>query len=271
MGRGSSKAGTIAYVMGGGVVKLNLQPPTPTQVLPAPTPQQVAAGNILPQGGVAFDKFQKMTDDEKADVVTDALNTAVPAFLDDSGIQRFAYYTGMSDKPTVVSDAAMDSIKGQDLFRTVNDAYNRQTDVGYTSKDIADQISKGSYTMYSDSGGSAHGKAIYFAGNYYESSVYGSTGKNPKTMRAKITSGKAIDEGKLDTMYTNAVNSGDKLARACFRADSGSARNLYALAKGYSVITPSYNKSSGYYMVLNRGALTVSDTYKNTKIGGSIW
>lgn len=236
---------------------------TPTQVTP-PTPQQVAKGDVLPKGGVAYSDFEKMSDDEKADVITDALGVGVPLFLDDSGMQRFAYYTGMSNKPKVVTDAQLDSMKGTEVFRTVNDAYNSKTDIGYTSNDIVKQIRDGDFTMYSDSGGSVHGKAIYFASNYADSSYYGQSGKNPVTMRAKVTSGKTISETKLDSMYNSALRSGDKLALACSNADRGSAKNLYGLAKGFDVVT-----AGSYYMVLNRGGLTVSSTTKKTKIGGS--
>ena len=264
MGRGSSKAGG-----GGGGAASNVLPPVTTQVVP-PTPQQVAEGNVLPQGGIAFDDFEKMTDDEKADVVEKALGVGVPLFLDDSGIQRFAYFTGMSDKPNVVSDAQLDQMSGQQLFRTMNNAYNPRTDIGYTSKDIAKQISEGDFTMYSDSGRSAHGKAIYFADNYYDSSVYGDSSKAPSTMRAKITGGKSISESALSNQYHTALARGDKLAKACSKADSSGARNLYGLAKGYDVITPSGGYSS-YYMVLNRRCLSVSSTIKKTNIGGSNW
>lgn len=240
---------------------------TPTQVTPA-TPQQVAQGNVLPTGGIPYSQFENMTDDEKADVVTKALGAATPLFLDDSGIQRFAYFTGMSEKPTVVTDSQLNNIKGTELFRTVNDAYDPSTDIGYTSKDIAKQITHGDYTMYSDSGGSVHGKAIYFADNYNDSSYYGTSRKNPVTIRAKITSGKSISENALDNAYNSAIRRGDKLALACSNAGGSSARNLYGLAKGYDVITPSYGS---YYMVLNRRCLTVSDSVKKTNIGGSRW
>ena len=66
---------------------------TPTQVTP-PTPQQVAQGNVMPAGGVPYSDFQNMTDDEKADVITSALGVGTPLFLDDSGMQKFAYFTG---------------------------------------------------------------------------------------------------------------------------------------------------------------------------------
>ena len=251
MGSGTSKVG------GGGGGKAT-QPPTPTNVVQLPTPEQVAAGNVLPQGGVPFADFEAMTDDEKAQVVADALQTGTPLFLDDSGLQRFAYFTGMNDTPKVVTDAQLDSINGHELFRTVNDAYNRQKDIGYTSTDIAKQITDGDFTMYSDSGGSAYGKAIYFASSVSSSAAYaGSSSQHPAMIRAKVTGGRSISDHGLDSLYNNALSSGDALAKACARADRGSARNLYALAKGYDIIT-----TSDYHMVLNRRCLTVSNKVK---------
>lgn len=268
MGRGSSKAGGGssggATTSASGANSL----PTPTNYVTPPTPQQVANGNVLPTGGTPFSSFESMTDDEKADVVDKALKTGVPMFLDDSGMQRFAYFTGMSDKPTVVTDSQLDNVKGTEMFRTVNDAYNSRTDIGYSSGDIADQISNGDFTMYSDSGGSAHGRGIYFATDYYDSSLYGNRGQNPKTLRAKITSDKVVSEGKISQEYSRALQRGDKLATACSQARGADARNLYALAKGHDVIKADYGS---YVVVLNRRAMTVSSTVKNTKIGGSSW
>ena len=199
-----------------------------------------------------------MTDDQKAQVVSMALNTGVPIFLDDSGIQRFAYFTGMSDKPTVVTDAQLDKMSGHQLFRTVNDAYDRRKDIGYTSGDIAKQIMKGDFTMYSDSGGSAYGKSIYFASSVSSSAGdAGSASQHPAMIRAKITGGKSISSNSAQTMYRNALARGDKLAVACSKADSSSRVNLYALSRGYDIIT-----TSDYNMVLNRRYLTVSDKIK---------
>ena len=261
MGSGRSPAGGGGGGGGGAVL-----PAATNQVVP-PTPQQIAQGDVLPQGGVAFSEFEQMTDDKKAAVVDDALRTGVPMFLDDSGIQRFAYFTGLSDKPAIVTDSQLNSIQGTEIFRTVGDAYNSKTDIGYTGNDIAKQIMYGDFTMYSDSGGSAHGKAIYFADNYSDSAGYGYGKKNPVTVRGKIT-GKTITESQLTNDYRKALARGDKLAKACSNAgDSQEARNLYGLCKGYDVMSSSY----GYQMVLNRRGITMSDTIKKTNVNGSKW
>ena len=275
MAKGKSKAGatgggTISGIMGAGggssaVAPQNL--PQTTNTVAPPTPQQVASGNVLPGGGVPFDQFQQMTDDQKADVVDKALRTGVPVFLDDSGLQRFAYFTGMSDKPTVVSDAQLDTMSGREMFRTVNNSYNPRTDIGYTSSDIVKQISTGDFTMFSDSGGSAYGRGIYFATSYTGSCMYGYSSQNPKVMRAKVTGGKTTTVNQASRDFSNALARGDKLARACARAESASQVSLYALAKGYSVLD--CQSSHGYHIVLNRGALTVSQRTKSPT--GSRW
>lgn len=117
-----------------------------------------------------------------------------------------------------------------------------------------------------NSGGSAHGKGIYFADGYRDSILYGSGQKNPIVMRAKIKSNaKTITESQLISDFSKAQARGDKLANACAKADSNSARNLYALAKGYDCVV----SSVGYHMVLNRRCLTLSD--KTKPATGSRW
>lgn len=229
--------------------------------------QQVVKGNVVPKGGVAYADFLEMTDDEKADVITDALKADVPFFLDNSSIQKLAYFTGLSDKPDLVDDATLDTMSGTELFRTVGDAYDRTKDIGYSAKEICQQVSEGDFTMYSDSGGSAYGHAIYFADDYYSSSSYGYGKKNPLTMRAKVkSSAKAIRYNALQSKVNNMR--GTKLYNAC-----GGDANTIALALGYDIIIDrgggSYN--SGYHMVLNRGCLVMSKTVKNTVVGGSKW
>lgn len=267
MGRGSSKAGGGSGGAGGSLGGGSL--PTPTNFLAPPTAAQVAAGNVMPQGGTPFSDFEKMTDDQKADVIDKALNTAVPAFLDDSALQRFAYFTGMNDKATVVSDAQLDKMSGTEIFRTVDSVYNRKLDIGYSSKEICEQVSSGDFTMYSDSGGSAHGRGIYFATDYTGSVSYGNPSAKPSTMRAKITGGKTITERKLDSDFSSALSKNDKLATACNKSSYADARNLYALAKGYDVIdTKNYG---GYHVVLNRRCLTTSSKIKANANGTRSW
>ena len=98
------------------------------------------------------------------------------------------------------------------------------------AQDIVKQIREGDYTMYSDSGGSVHGKAIYFGTDFRTASSYAQSGmnaRNPIVMRAKLTGGKTISESKARSDYQSALRKGEKLALACSNAGYDSAVNLY--------------------------------------------
>ena len=226
--------------------------PRLTQQVTPPTLQQIAAGNVLPQGGVPFSQFEGMTDDQKADVISNALGQALPFFLDDSDLQKLAYFTGLNDKPTLMNEQQIKALPGQDLWRSVHSSYDRNTDIGYTSQDIYNQIATGDFTRYSDSGGSAYGKAIYFD---TQKGSYGS-GKGFTVMHAKfLPTAKVIDYATLQSQWAREASSGSKLARAIKQADHASRPMLYAMAKGYDAVQ---NGSYGYRMVLNRRAIALS-------------
>ena len=228
--------------------------PTIVQQVTPPTPQQVLQGNVLPGGGVPFDQFEGMTDDQKAAVIQQALGQSLPVFLDDSGLQKFAYYTGLSNKPQIVTEAQLKAMPGQDIWRSVASTYNRATDIGYSSKDIYNQVATGDFTCYSNSGGSVYGRAIYF--DIHKGS-YGS-GRNYTIMHAKIApTAKTITYRSLMTAWQRERNSGSSLAKAIMQADHASQANLYAIAKGYDVVID--RGGSEYHMVLNRRALIMSD------------
>lgn len=227
-------------------------PPAVAPVAP-PTPQQIAQGDVLPSGGTAFDEFQSMTDDEKADVITNALGQALPVFLDDSGLQKLAYFTGLSETPTIMTESQINAMPGQDLWRSVHSSYDRNTDIGYTSKDIYNQIATGAFTRYSDTGGSAYGRGIYFD---IRKGSYGS-GRGYTVMHAKIMPGtKTISYNSLQSRWNTERLSGSKLSRAIMHADPASRPMIYAMAKGYSAVID----SGGYHMILNRKAIALSDT-----------
>lgn len=260
-------------------------PPTPTiqqtaqtpppQVTP-PTPQNVQQGNVLPQGGVPFNQFQSMTDDQKAQVISDALKTQTPLFLDKSDLQKLAYFTGLSNKPQLMDDSALDAIKGTgltgtDLYRTVSDTYNPSTDIGYSAKDICDQIINGDFTMYSDSGGSAYGKAIYASDSYSGSAAYG-RGAKSLTMRMKIVDGsRFVSQSKLQSMLSSEMSSGSKLGKVLRSVDPSSRLGVLALAKGIAGSYDGYTSAGNdrYYMIYDRSALAASKDLKQSSYGSN--
>lgn len=260
--RGGKRTGGATGGTSGATLKANAQ--TQNQQ------PQVDTTQVAQQMSADYQKFMSMTDDQKADFISTAINQQVPAHLSDTSLQRFIYNSNMNDTPQLVDDSVLDTMNGTELFRTVNNVYDRQNDLSYSADQIARQVQAGRITRTSDNGGSAYGRGIYFANDYTESSYYGGTTGNVKktaVVRAKLNSNaKVISYSNATSGVSQEINSGSKLGNALLKCDRPSRVSIYALAKGYNII--SANNSSGYFVILNRNAVTMS---KSIKAKGSKW
>ncbi len=223
-----------------------------------------------------FEDFQKMTDDQKAQVLFDALKDKPPSFLPDNDTQRLLWHLEGDNRPTVVSDSQLDAIQGKDLFRQVAGIHDSTLGNDLNSSDIANQILTGDLTMYSDSGGSAYGRAIYFGDSYSEiKNYYGrwnsnrvKGGGNDSTMiRVKVDpKAKSMSYNQMNGAIFREIGSGSKLGKALAKYSSSDRVVAYALAKG---IDYSYDTSAGYYMIYNRGCLIASSKTKHNTTDNS--
>ena len=168
-------------------------------VQPDPT-VQVDDTQIASAFSADYDKFMAMTDDEKADFISANINAGVPAHLAQNDFQRFVYNSGLNEKPDVVSDATLDSMKGTEIFRTVNNVYDRSNDISYNADQIAKQVMAGRVTRVSDNGGSVYGRGIYFADSYSGSTAYGNTTGNVK--KTAVVRAKLNNNAKVINYYT---------------------------------------------------------------------
>lgn len=258
-GRGATSSSGRMGAIGGAT----LQPQADTNA-------QVDNTQVADAFSATYDAFMAMTDDEKADFISANLKSGVPDHLADNSFQRFLYNGGLNEKPNVVDDATLDTMTGTEMFRTVNDVYNKNKDLGYTAPQIAKQVMSAKNTRVSDDGGSVYGRGIYFADSYSESTgVYGkTTGNVAKTavMRAKLNSNaKIIDSDTAKRYAKNEINSGSKLGKVLSKCDYDSRPSIYAMSKGFNVMS---DKASGYFVVLNRNAITMSS---DIKAKGSKW
>ena len=153
--RGGQRAG--GSLSGGGSIQQQINQSQQTQETQVDDTQQASAFSA------DYDTFMAMSDDEKADVISGAISQGVPDHLAQNDFQRFVYNSGLNDKPDVVDDATLDSMNGTELFRTVNNVYDRQNDISYNADQIAKQVMAGRVTRVSDNGGSVYGRGIYFA------------------------------------------------------------------------------------------------------------
>lgn len=222
----------------------------------------------------AFDKdyndFIQMTEDEKVDAISNAIQNGVPNHLSDSSFQRMIYNLKFNDKPQLVDDKTLDTMNGTEFFRTVNSVYDKKNDLGYSATEIAKQIQTGSITRTSDNGGSVFGRGIYFADDYAHSTRnYGHTVNDVNetaVVRAKLNSNaKVISHTRAENGAYNEIRSGSKLGQLLKQADFDSRPSIFATIKGYNVI----ENGTGYYVVLNRRAITMSKTIKPKR--GNNW
>ena len=245
-----------------GVATQNVNPQAQAQQPQVDTTQQAQAFSTN------YDNFMNMTDDQKAQAISNLASQDVPVFLADNDFQKFTYNLGLNDKPQLVDDSVLDSMNGTELFRTVNSINDTTNRIRYNADEIANQVQRGSTTRVSDNGGSAYGRGIYFADDYTESSYYGNSRGNIKktaVVRAKLNSNaKVITYSKADSGLRAEINSGSKLGKALAKCDRASQVSIYAMAKGYNVI---YNQNS-YYNILSRNAVTMS---KTIKAGSNKW
>ena len=252
--RGGQRAGGLTSGSG------NIQPtPTPQTQQQAQQPQ-VDDTQQAQAMSAQYDAFMGMSDDQKADVIESMIAQGVPSHLADNDFQKMIYNIGLNDKPQLVDDATLDGMNGTELWRTVNNVYDRRNDISYTADQIARQVQAGRVTRVSDNGGSVYGRGIYFADNKSDSTMYGNTrGNVQKTaqIRCKLNgNAKVINHSKATQGVSAEIRSGSKLGKILAKCDYDSQASIYALAKGYNVITSGH----GYYNVLNRNAVTMSKT-----------
>lgn len=273
------KAGSISWNQSlgyaapvGRPVKLNLQPSAPVQQptpQPAPQPAQQTQPPIQQnQPSASYDAFRKMTDDQKADAILQAQKTQVPVFLAQNDLQKVLYGLKMNDKPTLVSDSALDKMPGKELFRTVNATSDQANRIKYTATDVANQVIRGSVTRVSDTGGSVHGRGIYFADSYGSSVSYGNRMGNVSqtaVVRVKLSpSARVVSTSAAASGVSREISRGTKLGKALSQIGHTDRTAVWALAKGYDVMEGGY----GYHVVINRSVLTASS---DIKPAGSRW
>ena len=207
-----------------------------------------------------YNAFMAMSDDDKADFIAQNIKGGVPDHLAQNDFQRFIYNSGLNDKPDVVDDATLNSMNGTEMWRTVNNVYDRQNDLSYTADQIAKQVMAGRVTRVSDNGGSVYGRGIYFADSQSGSSSYGNSRGNVKKtaqVRCKLNANaKVMNYSTASRGVASEIASGSKLGKTLKKCDHDSRVSIYAMAKGHNVISSGH----GYYNVLNRNAITMSKT-----------
>ena len=248
-GRGATSS--IGAMSGGAI----LQPQADTNA-------QIDDTQVANAFSASYDQFMAMSDDEKADFIDANIKQGVPAHLAQNDFQRFIYNSGLNEKPQLVDDATLDTMNGTEIFRTVNNVYDSKNDISYSADQIAKQVTAGRVTRVSDNGGSVYGRGIYFADGYRDSVGYGNSAgdvKKTAVMRGKLNNNaKVINHSTAVRGVSSEIASGSKLGKTLRKCDLYSQVSIYAMSKGYNIISSGH----GYFSVLNRNAITMSKDIK---------
>jgi len=225
--------------------------------------------NATPAPGSGIANFMNMTDQQKADAISQALKTKSFKIngddAPDTTFQKLAHNLGIDGLPNLVTDTDLDKVKGADIFR----AFSSSTQDGADA--ITANVMMDNETFYSDTGGSAYGRGIYFMGESKNSNesfvlskdvrIYGS-GSHSNIIRAKLNdNAKTISIDNVDTLLRKEINSGSALGKKLNTLDRADGRSIMAISKGYNVITDSSGFSTGVTVVLDRSAISMSYTY----------
>lgn len=233
--------------------------------------------SILKRRGKSIDAFFNGTSQEREQMVLDAVNsTDIADHLSNSVLQKFMAANDFRDKPQVVDTSTFNKIKGTSYYRTVNNVYDSVNDRSYSPQVVLSQLMYGDQTRYSDTGGSAYGRALYFAKDFNESRLYGQSSGKSLMARFKFNDkAKIADDGSLYKEITRITRGSlsvltprEKRIRDILKKvekqDRQSVRPIYALIQGYDAY---YNSNAGYMMVLSRKNMVfdknVIDPYVN--------
>lgn len=256
----------------------------------APTGSKAASTSITPN----LDKFTALNGPQRGQEITKAVNmNAAKAGADwASPFQKFVNNSGYDDKPTVLDEDEFDKADGITLYRTVN------TGTGITAVGIANQIGNEDACLYNThNGGQAIGKGLYTTPKIGGSWNYGSSYNSPSTamMQFKIKPGAKIINvtdlsNKFNAEAANPNSYAAHIKRICAKADHdpgyliGNAVGIYALSKGYSVVTDASGSTQAtlqkalasgkdyYTVILNRGAVYMNRTTKMiTRVSSTPW
>lgn len=264
MGRGRSKAGaSTSGSSAKSTAKAATAKPKAAAKTQAQAQPQAKANSNQPwwkngantPSGLDYDSYQKMSMNQKLRVTHDIINDKsikVPKHLDDSDTTKVLYALGKADKPDVVTDTQLSKMKGQLLYRTVNG------DSHISGREITKEIRTGDYTQLSGKGGSAYGRALYFAKTVSGSAAYAG-GSDSVMIRARIKPTAKIADYK--TVVQGAANT------AAFSHNNTDNLALWAIANGYD----GWKALNGYHMIVNRKALVISDRDKDVTWQTKTW
>lgn len=226
--------------------------------------QQPVQNAATPSGGIGA--FSKLSEQQQAQAILSAINS--PALRDpttntlmpNNTFQKLSIMQGFDNAPQMVDSATFDKASGEAIYRVVNAS---STDT-YKAQSMADSFVASMMldrnTAFSDSGGSAYGRGLYFCNDLRSDISWYANGTASSLIRAKYSANANVIKYSNVVSGVNAeIAKGSALGNALRQIGTSADRaSCYAAAKGYNVI----DNGSGYRNVLSREAIMMDWDYK---------
>ena len=192
----------------------------------------------------------------------------------DTDIQRFFHNIGWTENTPVALD--------ENEYQQAYQAAGRPKQIYHSDEDTTAATGSDYAAQYFGDGRDANGNAyrhyiaygIYGGGTYYAGSAGDSAGYGGNQFRGFLNSkAKVADWSTIRRQYASYVRSHPAFARMMNNVKTGYGNDsekvsIFAAMKGYNVI---HDRSSDYYVVLDRSVTTVSRRQKNRSTERNWW
>lgn len=206
--------------------------------------------NSKSTGGAAGKSFSKMSESQRVTAIANALNNK----SSDDMLEDVIYRLSGNEKPLTASDDDILATGSEIIYKTFTPRYDKKEGKRLTADELAKKL-------YNGENVERPGRNRYGVGNYFTADyTTGSYGER-NIMIAGILNknAKVIESSKAGYQAIMEIKKGTKLGKILKPLSPEGQEAVYALAKGYNVISissgDSYNDTK---YILNHKALTLS-------------
>lgn len=201
------------------------------------------------RSGVAAN-FDKMSEDQKVTAIANALKNKSPNDM----LEDVIYRISGNEKPLTASDDDILATESEIIYKTFTPRYDKKEGKRLTADELAKKL-------YNGENVERPGRNRYGVGNYFTADYStGSYGQRNIIIAGVLNkNAKVIESSKAGYQAFMEIKKGTKLGKILKRLPEEGQNAIYALAKGYNVISisngDSYNDTK---YILNHKALTLS-------------
>ena len=206
--------------------------------------------NSKATGGAAGKSFSEMSEDQRVTAIANALNNKSP----DDMLEDVIYRLSGNEKPLTASDDDILATDSEIIYITFTPRYDKKEGKRLTADELAKKL-------YNGENVERPGRNRYGVGNCFTADYStGSYGERNIIIAGILNkNAKVIESSKAGYQAFMEIKKGTKLGKILKPLSPIEQEAVYALAKGYNVISiPGKNSYNDTKYILNHKALTLS-------------